>query len=528
MSVAVEISGVQAIGKLEVPIEPGTVVVLSGPNGSGKSTAIKAVQAGVKGTAAGSGLLPTDGKAAGAIRVPGATITIGARPGKARGKAEHNLVAVEDVSGIAKFVDPGIKDPVAADKRRIEELISISGVVGGREVFEEFLGKEQFESLCPEILSLCDMPLVDAVGAVKRLIESKARESESEVSELSGRIAEIGEVPERAALRVADSAAVKADLEAANKKLLTLQARAEAQAEAQAEVESLSVDVDIESLEKQHESAKLAGIAAAEAIATANVNHEAVVAEIDAQIAELQLRVQELAAQKAKQNADWAAAEARLCAHASVCVADIQAAATALSEAESRQERHRAAVERMKQNAVPAEFVEAAKADVDRLQSELVQAGIAEKSAEEADAKRQALTETKAKRERAEFFAATYRASAEQVRQILSNAVSAVPGFVVSPEMRLCVSHKRGEIPYADLSPGERVAKALDVLFSGVEVVPGTVPVMGLPQEAFEQLDGKNQRHVLDWAAKKGVCITTAVPSRDPEQTGISIEVLRK
>ena len=53
------------------------------------------------------------------------------------------------------------------------------------------------------------------------------------------------------------------------------------------------------------------------------------------------------------------------------------------------------------------------------------------------------------------------------------------------------------------------------------------IPLVGLPQECFEGLDGRNKKLLLESAAEHGFCIVTAMCDQNPEaEDGLRVEVM--
>lgn len=483
---SVQIEGVRAIRQLEIPIESGSVVVLRGPSGAGKSTALKAVAAGITGK--GNGLLPTDGRESGAIRVPGVTVRIGART-TSRGKPEHNWVVVEDTQGIATLIDPDIKDPAAADKRRIETLLSMVGVGGSGDAIRAFLGEQLSQLLSAEVAKLERLPLVDAVGGLKRVLEEQARTAEAEVQRLRGTLDAIGELPEPVEPPTSEKIEdLKRIAQARSREVIQLESRRDAAQEAARALANL-VEVDDECVEV---------LACREADLLELQNREAELA------AELQQVREAIGVQKAHRDA-------------------------ARKDVERREQvlRQRAEAQQKLQGQVTEEQLREACEARDAAEAEAVAAMQVRHKAAELDALRQKALTARSGLEKSEASAVALRSAAKSVPNILQQAVQHVGDFSVSLEGRLCVEHKRGTIPFAELSPGERTIRAIEVVAKTVNVPDGHVPVIPLPQECFEALSGNFRKRVAEFAEDKGICFVTALPSDDYREEGIDVDVFR-
>lgn len=483
---SVQIEGVRAIKSLEIPIESGSVVVLRGPSGAGKSTALKAVAAGISGKS--QGLLPTDGRESGAIRVPGVTVRIGART-TSRGKPEHNWVVVEDTQGIAALVDPDIKDPLAADKRRIETLLEMCNVGGSGDALRGFLG-QQLSDLLKSDLAKCEkLPLVDAVAQMKRALEEMARNAEADVQRLRGNLDAVGVIAEPQQVKTAEEiAAMRADVQARTKAVMLLEAKRDAARAAAEELHNLTDDGDD----------------CVTSLLQANLD-----------VSDLLKRAAELSEELRSVQDSLRAAQARQ--------AEAKKSADA---AELRAQKRQAAQQRLSES-VTDEQVSAAIRERDEAdQAAQVAAQAVRDEAAAAEKRQQALT-LRSKLDQAEATAVLLRTSAKTVPNVLQEAVQQVGDFSVSLEGRLCVTHKRGVIPFAELSPGERTIRAIDVVARTVSCPAGSVPVIPLPQEAFEAMSGNLRKKIVEFAEQKGICIVTAAVSADEREEGIDVDVFR-
>lgn len=168
--------------KLDIPIpEGGGVVVLQGRNGTGKTLALEAVEA----------LITGDGQVAVAEGYPtarvaglGASLTVGRRKTRS-GELEISHLAGTDLSIL---VDPGLRDPMAADARRIKAILSLCGSSEDRPTL---VGRilEGVEG-GPGLISAAAMATSDLVefGAkAKREIETAARAQEEKAAALASK-----------------------------------------------------------------------------------------------------------------------------------------------------------------------------------------------------------------------------------------------------------------------------------------------------------------------------------------------------
>lgn len=471
----IRVTNIGAIQELTIPVKPGTVTVLTGPNGAGKSTAIevvKTVATGQKGS-----LTPHDGKKSGQIRIPGCTIKIGGRLSK-QGEPEQSFAIVEDGGGIAQLIDPGIKDPVAADKRRIQSLLAAAGAETDWAEIQEYLGEALFE----EFHAGCKVTeLVDVVAELKKFLQKKARTAESEVDTATGAIEAIGDIPE--AVEVADIDALREQSTQATKQRDSLQSRFETQQETLKALEGFDVDLDDIRV----------GESLLESLQTQKTSLQKLLVDIQEQLqkVETQIEVKCGALETAKENArrfqSMKAAVKEL-----VTEQQLQDATVAASEA-----------------AQSYETAVAAKQDAERHA-----------------ANRAKLVSLKAKREQSEAAAAKCRELSDGATGLLSSAVSRFEGWSVNEDLRLCCEHTRGVIPFADLSPGERAIRAIQVRFQSFEPTNGEIPIAAIPQEVWESLDAANQSILRGWIAGSEIAVVTARAATDIEQKTLRVQEL--
>lgn len=170
----ITVENVGPIKQLTVKLQGYGVTVLSGPNGVGKSIFLDSMAA----IAAGERGIPLrNGAARGNIDGLGVHVTL--TPKSTRVAGEFDVANLEGKLNLATLVDPGIKDPVAADKRRIKALIALTGVEASRHLFEgrpEF-PPDEFELIVQQDTLACD-DLVEMAGKIARDYHSAAREWE--------------------------------------------------------------------------------------------------------------------------------------------------------------------------------------------------------------------------------------------------------------------------------------------------------------------------------------------------------------
>lgn len=471
MSSAIEVTNVGAIEKLTIPIEPGKVTVLTGPNGAGKSTALQVVK-----TVAGGGkgeLTPRDGKKNGQIRFPGCTITVGARLSK-KGDATESYAVIEDGSGIAQLIDPGIKDPQAADRRRIQSLLSAAGAVTNWAEIEEYLGCDLTEEFRAECKST---ELVEVVSDLKKWLQKRARTAETAVDTCTGAIEQIGDVPQSAEIPNVDE--LRSLYTAKSQESRDLHTRFATQQEALKALESIESDVDLQVSE--------------------------------AQLKSLVVQKQSLQASISQQQQRLAVLTSQIETHVQMMEKEKQQVA--------RQQELRKQVEGLVSESQLQEATDAA-----AKASEAFEAAVSQKQiAEQVEANRAKLMRLKSEREQAEAVAERCRSLSDGAITLLSSAVAEFDGWSIDAEMRLCCEHSRGVIPYGDLSPGERAIRAIQVSMQGTESETGGVPIAAIPQDIWESLDAKNQKLIVQWAVQTGVAVVTAQAAKDESQKDIRV-----
>ena len=156
------------------PLKGGGIIVFVGGQGTGKSTILAAVTKRLSGQDTAIDLQPRDGTTVGELWIGSAKLTV--RRGQKRNTGELEVAHIEGRFNISHLVDPGIKDPIAADQARIKALAVLSGLtakpsdfydaVGGQEAFDE-LGVDPDTS----------DPIVLA-GRTSRALQANARKCE--------------------------------------------------------------------------------------------------------------------------------------------------------------------------------------------------------------------------------------------------------------------------------------------------------------------------------------------------------------
>lgn len=495
----VVINNIGPIEHLELAAKPGTITVLRGYNGRGKSTALDAISALTRG---GTGLESRDGTVGGTANGFGVQIKVG-RGGANRRTGDLIVTAVEDKLSIADFVDPPVKDPVAADARRLKALVGLVGLKADPSVFYSLVGgEEQFAAIVkPETLKETDP--VSLAEKVKRDIEAASRMANTKAERLFGEIKSKKEASSGIDLTAEhDRTVLQTNLENALNEQSALKERLQAAGRA-----ALQRQTAEESLKKAMAGYKGLSVAEAEKKVTEATE------ERDAH----QRMVQKLEDQLRELKADLATATGNL----NVAIAERE---TALSH-ESATSGWRKTIETVTVSTAPSEAViDAALKDVEaaRLASEQ---GTLIRAAKERLAEADLLEE---QRKAAVKSSERLRDAAKSVLDALAAGVKAlVPGLEINNEFRLVVPHKkRGQCFFADLSHGERWKLALDIAVNAFER-KGERGVLSIPQEAWEGLDGINRSLIADHVAETDLIVFTAEAERGTDENdSLTVDVL--
>lgn len=468
----IEIENVGPVTRLEIPVpEDGGVIVLGGRNGAGKSTAISAVAALLEGEGA---LDVRDGEDRGSVRGLGCEISVRKRTSHA-GTLEVVRVQGEDP---AILVDPGVADPVAADRARLRALCRLAKVQPSKALFATV---EKLVGTPPIPITIAgDLP--ESAARTRRAIHERARMAEEESAQAQGRVqallggiqgvsldgpcdpAELAEAVDEATRALAHA---EGEAEGRNRALQAAQAAREALEQARGAYSGPTVDAA---------QAKLA-----EADAAYETAREALTR---AQQAQASARADLLRAREfSTACAGWE---------------------RAISEAEGLSEFGESALAELRSRAQAAREAEARGRDIRRAREQRAEA---ETALEEADRLRQK--------------AESLRAAAAACDLVVSKAISAVAprGLLVEGD-RLTVEHARGRIPFAELSTGERWTIALDVAIDAV----GENGLLAIAQEAWEGLDEEHRRQIADHARRRRAVVLTAEATMS---SGLTAEILQ-
>jgi energy-coupling factor transporter ATP-binding protein EcfA2/uncharacterized coiled-coil protein SlyX len=496
----VTLENVGPIERLEIPANPGTIIVLRGPNGAGKSTVLDAVNAITAKRSAG--LTSRDGTVGGFAKGFGVTIKV-ARNGQNRRLGDLEVVSVEDRLDIASLVDPGLKDEAAADLRRIKALCNLVGatvqlddlydLVGGREAFEAVVDKKSMAIEDP----------IQLVEAVKRDFEGAARNATTAAT--NAHQAAVAKLAENEGIDLDaphDADILQATLSAAIGKHSTMQAeranweKAHQRAEdARKQLEAVQQSYTGPSVEAAQQSLSLAE--------TAVTEQRTEIDRLEKQLLVATNRLGQLHAEK--KSAEQALQAAR--SHQQAIDGWSQTISAGTGE-----------------SPVSFDDLESAATEVKRATA-AVETGTrvrdALKRAEDAEKREAEATEH---RERAD----RYRQAAQATLDVLAESVRRVSDRIdFDSNFRLIVKHpQRQQCYFADLSHGERWALALDMVIETARQREEQA-VLAIPQEAWEGLDGRNRKLIGDKVHDSDLIVFTAEADRDEDPAAaVTAEVL--
>ena len=466
-----KISNVGPIDELEVPLAPGRLTRVTGANGAGKSTAINAVLAAC-GSDVGSDLTPRDGHSSGSVEMPGVTLRIGKRLSR-KGEAE-TFVVMEDGGDLQKFIDPGVKDPAAADARRIEAILNMAGVKVDDDSVKALVGDELFADFCEEFTPT-RMKAVELVATLKRWLQKKARTIETNVARAEG---ELSAIPPAIAPEDCVKMDVKPFVSDMTARKTAVDKAESAAVEAQKASEAIAGMINPGDLEARE-------------MAVARIEAEYCALETELAMKNTQLMLVRQEHTRCLDALDTARKTQK-------ALIDLQATiATGVTP------------ERIAE--LTAEFNQS---------TELYDRAVAHNQKADAElqnGKRRAIIESRIKTE--QRMAETVRVTAAKLPALLREAMTVLEGWSVNDEMRLCCQHKRGVIEFSELSPGEQAVRAIQVATCVRKTTPGLNAVVGLPQHIWESLDEANQKIVQKFATERQLAVVVAESSHGDTPT---------
>lgn len=481
------INDVGPVEHLEIFAPPGEIVVLTGRNGAGKTKVLEAIEA----LAGGKTKIESrDGTTGGYIEGLGVKIAV-ARGGSNRRRGELEVLDLEDKLRIADLIDPGLKDPLAADQRRIQSLVRLAGKRADFELFRPLLGPGWESYISPETIVIEDV--VEMAAKLKREIEAKARAVEKECdlleAEMTAKEAAIKDLDLR---QPHDAVKLAADLDAATvaaarldeKRTYAFQIRQRA-------------DQSKKAIEAAAENYKGMSVADAEAAyeAETKANNEA----------------RDTANKIAQQLKD-----ANNIYNASL--ASLQHAADRLHTAKEHQltiAHWQADVDTASANIeCPSDDVVAEARERVELARMISNDGVRIRDGLKVKDDIELIGDT---RDKLVDEAEKLRDAAGGTNDVLTRIVANMGCTLrVNKEFRLVTDTDRGETYYAELSHGERTRQAIDVVIGVFEDV-GVAGILCLPQEFFESLDGDNVRAIQEQIKGRPITIFTAAADKGDE-----------
>lgn len=525
-SVEITAENIKAIIHSTIRLEAGALTLLKGGNGVGKTTFQKAIT-GMLGRS-GKGLEPRDNVSAGTLEMPGVRVRISKRM-SITGEPGETLVLLEDGDEIKNFVDPGIAKPSSADQKRIESLLKMSGTKIDSSVFVAFVGEEDWKAFCEMVDIESDGP-VERVAKMKRWLDAKGKTAEVEVEQTTGAIANIGEIPPPPDTTVDVPALTKSHSDlivkiATAKEAIRGAEKAKEGLSKLSEVTGDPVEIDkeqtllrskIEEIRADIDPIKAAAESQQEQLKN---NRDAMIADI---------------------NEKYAAASQEILSKLNLEVSTRQSEIAAIeSTADALKEKHRELVKFIEtrdqltasvKTEWTAEAVSQMQSEVDEIAKRLAAAAVSKEAASSRDAKVESLDRLTRKKATLVERAKRYRGLADKTPSILSGAVKNLPGWSIvnhAGDIRLMCEHERGTICFDELSPGEAIARALDVRSQQQKASSGQIPVVSLPAELLAALEGTAKQQLLKDIHDRGICVLSSRCSELGEPRELHSVVMR-
>ena len=468
------VQNVKAIRNLQVDLVPGTVTVFNGPNGVGKSTALDTIRSAVARKNVAD-LEPTDGERAGVAEFDGVTIKVG-RTVRFDGKGEPTCVLIEGGDDVAAFIDPGVKDPVAADRKRLERLCSIVGAELSPVEIRQFVGAELWDDWQASAGKDKSEGYVETVRRLKRWMEEQARAIETKIANCTGEIDGIGALPavgSDAPSAAGSLEALRAELSESHKRCQQVIARRDAGRAAASLMQSQASFATPETYDDEISSFK-------DLIKASQTEIEA----IERKLAVLR---------NEKSGFEESLRLAESLRHAAV-----------------QAQQANADLQRKISEMATDSDVREAEAAVQSAQDAVTAATIASQNAADIARKRQRLAELKSQREKLEAQAVQCREKASSALNLMQNVVKGLKDWSISEDLRLCVRTDRSkQEAFADLSPGLKAVRALE-LSCAKAVGDGRSKLVVCPQTVWESLDGSNKELVRQWVADRNLIMVAA------------------
>lgn len=473
MTTKVTIKDVGPIHQLSIPVPPeGGIVVLTGRNGAGKSEALAATEKLIRGT--GSLTKRDRCLTSGVVQGFGATIKVGAKTTRS---GELEVTSLEDRLHVSDLVDPQIKDPDAADAKRIKALVSLSGVAIDPQSF--YLGFEKV--VAPAIRNVADP--IESAALAKRALEAEAR------------VVEASALNNGAMAQAAQRAIEGVDLTAESDTRKLQESHTEAVKE-HTRLVSQKAEAGQAELRREAAERNLSKLVAG----YTGLTVEAAIDRVTA--AALHMREANTAVKEAEEVLRTAKARRiemeAAHNHAAQLVTAAKGHAATIAQ-------FRATIEQTTAVAAPSDMELIAASQAVDAASKTIEQGVIVRTAR---AEHDNLTAYRVTAKEQEKKAMLLRDAAAKIDFVLSKAVPCDELRVENGRL-VTDTEERGPTFYGDLSVGQRWKIALRIAIAAV----GEHGVLVIPQEAWEGLDPDNRRLIADEVAGRKVTIITAEPS---------------
>lgn len=504
------IENIGPIEKSEVKILPGCITEIVGANGSGKSTALKSVRRLV---GAKESLSARDGIDKGAIEYGQVRITVGATT---RGGA----ASIDNIEGkfcLSDLVDPGLVDPVAADSRRVQALVSMLGEsVSDEEFVAVFNGDEQEFNSVVSKAAMGKPDIVAKVAAVKADIETKAREHEKMSAQLSyAALSKMESISEVDMSLPSDEKELEQQYNEARDKFVSCRAVFQQQ-------QKTSKDAE----EARRRLEELSGSdLASEYTKCIELLHNAR-SSLDAQT----LRVNELRMLLTTAESDLKSIKDT--------VRNLENDKCTI---ESRVDAHKALLAAAKAtpdgDIVTQDLIDQLEQAANEAKQAMLQGAVVRKAIETREESSRLADESAKSFDKANY----YRVAAKKVESILSKVMdnSGVPVQMqlVDGKPRLTVveclesvefirTDKGSPTYFSDLSNGQRWQLAIRMAVAMLKGRPSSECVLVIDQDGWQDLDGNAKRKIQKMIASTNVSIVTARCSQDGESSELHTNVL--
>jgi chorismate mutase len=484
------------------PSTEGGVWIVKGPNGGGKTTLINTVRSAMSDTKAK--LHPRDGAKHGKAEVAGAVLHIG---GRVQRSGELALLGIDGRLNLSRFVDPGLKDETAADRARIEELATLTGVKPDVALFYELVGgqKELEAVLNADAIAkaIKSGDVVELADQIAKDLHKAGRDAESQSKIEHGHAEAQKAAIEGVDLKVElDDAVLQRAYVAALNDLSKLKQEEATAEQAVGKGDAARKKMDMAKLQYDGptvEDADGAVTACGKTLDEARTS----VSSLNEQIAKLQKQRDDLdkEATLAKHHYDSAVARR---ASAVQHVAMLGAWAETIRQATDFK-------------GPTAEELEAADVAVQKAK-DAITLGVKARGAIAAQDKAKTHAAASSKHE---ATAIRYRDAARGTDEILSKLVAGHCDVLRVVEGRLQAQHgKRGWINYHEFSPGERWKVALQIAIKRIrdsekegQALPALIP---LPQSSWESLQPAVREEIWEMAKAERVCILAEQPDDQP------------